>query len=204
MLKLCCTLPNLANICHHNSTNAKFYSFTGNDNDLLEKIRDNMVGGPSIVFTRKTVANETHIWDSANVCKSIVVIGASQRYPFSMCQEVPTGLYTRWDRDPESGRFKPRQNKKRSFENMVMSYYQRIRPECKIVSFYTTGMPKTLTVSALMSSGSTATLYSNPRGVIIITVPVKKHVLIQRATKRDMDELRRHYLMEQGYTVMEM
>ena len=49
MLKLGCTLPNLANICLHKSTDAKFYPFTEGDKDLLEKIRD-VVGGPSIVF----------------------------------------------------------------------------------------------------------------------------------------------------------
>ena len=53
MLKLGCTLPNLANICLHKSTDAKFYPFTEGDKDLLEKIREDVVGGPSIVFTRK-------------------------------------------------------------------------------------------------------------------------------------------------------
>ena len=135
MLKLGCTSPISANICLHKSTNAKIYSFTENDKDLLNKIRDKMVGGPSIVFTRKAVVNETLIRTSANVCKSLVGIDVCQLYPFSMCQERPTGLYTRCDFDPESGRFRPRQNKTRSFEIMVMSYYQRIRPDCKIVSF---------------------------------------------------------------------
>ena len=37
MLKLGCTLPNLANICLHKSTDAKFYPFTEADKDLLEK-----------------------------------------------------------------------------------------------------------------------------------------------------------------------
>ena len=35
--KLGCTLPNLANICFHKSTVAKFYPFTEGDTDLLEK-----------------------------------------------------------------------------------------------------------------------------------------------------------------------
>ena len=55
---------------------------------------------------------------------------------------MPTGLFTRWDIDSETGRFTPRQNKTRSFENMVMSYFQRTRPDCKIKSFYTTGRQK--------------------------------------------------------------
>ena len=95
MLKLGCTLPNLANICLHKSTSAKFYPFTETDKDLLQKIREDMVGGPSIVFTRKAVVDETFIRKSEKICKSIVGIDASQLYPYSMCQPMPTGLYTR-------------------------------------------------------------------------------------------------------------
>ena len=40
MLKLGCTLPNLANICLHKSTNHKFYPFFEGDSDLCEKIRE--------------------------------------------------------------------------------------------------------------------------------------------------------------------
>ena len=38
MLKLGCTLPNIANICLHKNTDAKFYPFTEGDKDLLKKI----------------------------------------------------------------------------------------------------------------------------------------------------------------------
>ena len=139
MLKLGCTLPNLANICLHKSTDAKMYPFPEGDKDLLEKIREDVVGGPSIVFTRKAVVDETFIRKSANICKSIVGIDASQLYPYSMCQPMPTGLYTRWDFDLETSRFTTRQKKTRSFEKMVMSYFERTRPECEIESFFTTG-----------------------------------------------------------------
>ena len=76
-LKLGCTLPNLANVCLHNSTDLKFYPFTESDEDLLEKIRKGMVGGPSIVFTREAVVVETFIRKSSNLCKSVVDIDAS-------------------------------------------------------------------------------------------------------------------------------
>ena len=52
MLKLGCTLPNLAKFCLHKSTDAKFYPFTG-DKDISEQTREDDVGGPSIVSTRK-------------------------------------------------------------------------------------------------------------------------------------------------------
>ena len=138
MLKLGCTLPNLANVCLHKSTDSKFYPFTESDKDLLEKIREDMFGGPSIVFTRKVVVQETFIRKSSHLCKSVVGIDASQLYPHSMCQPMPTGLYTRWEHDSETKRFTARQNKSRSFENMVMSYFQQSRPECKIESNLTT------------------------------------------------------------------
>ena len=64
-----------------------------------------MVGGPSIVFTRKAVVDETFIRNSRENCKSILDIDASQLYPYSLCQAVPTGLYTRWEHDKESNRF---------------------------------------------------------------------------------------------------
>ena len=142
MLKLRCTLPNLANICLHKSTSAKFYPFTETDKDLLQKIREDMVEGPSIVFTRKVVVDETFIGNSGNFCGSIVGIDTSQLYPYSMCQPMPTGLYTRWEYDTESNKFKPQQNKSRNFENMVLLYFQSQRPDCRNESFYTTGTLK--------------------------------------------------------------
>ena len=81
MLKLGCTIPSLANICLHKSTSAKFYPFYETDKDLLQKTREDMVGGPSIVFTHKAVADETFIRNSENFCTSIVGIDASQLYP---------------------------------------------------------------------------------------------------------------------------
>ena len=138
MLKLGCTLPNLTNICLHKSIGSKFYPFTGSDKDLLEKIREVMVGGPSIVFTSKAVVDETFIlkW---NLCKAIVGIDASQLYPYSMGQPMPTGLYTRWKYDSETKRFTARQKKSRCFENTVLSYFQQSQPDCIIESNVTTG-----------------------------------------------------------------
>ena len=140
MLKLGCTLPNLANICLHKLTDRKFYPINEAEKDLHEKIRSEMTGGSSIVFTRKAVLDKTFIRRSNNICKTIVGIDASQLYPFSMCQAMmPTGLYTRWEFDTNLQKFKARQKKIKKFENMVISFYQTTRPECTIESFYTTG-----------------------------------------------------------------
>ena len=81
MLMLDCTLPNLSNTCLHKSGDSKFHPFTESDKDLSEKICEDMVGGPSIVFTRNSVVDETFILKSTTLCKSIVSIDASQLYP---------------------------------------------------------------------------------------------------------------------------
>ena len=110
----------------------QIFPFVETDKDLHDKIRKDMTGGPSLVFKRKAVVDQTYIRNSENICKSIVGIAASHFYPFSMCQEMPTGLYTRWELDRNSQKFKARTNQSRTFENMVMSYLQSKRPECTI------------------------------------------------------------------------
>ena len=105
MLNLGCTLPNLTIIFLYRSNDSKFYPFTELDKDLLEKIREDTVGGPSFVCTRKAVVDVTFRRKSSNFCKSIVGIKASQLYPYSMCQPMPTGLYTWWEYDSKTKRF---------------------------------------------------------------------------------------------------
>ena len=61
MLKLGRTLPNISHICLHSSTSVKFYPFPEGEGDLLEKITEDMVRGPSNVFTRKAVMGQTRI-----------------------------------------------------------------------------------------------------------------------------------------------
>ena len=108
MLKLGCTLPTLAKICLHKSTDRTFHPFITADKDLHEKIRIEMTGGPSEVFTRKAVVDKTLIQRSNNICKGKNEKDAGQLYPFSMSQALPTGLYTRWEFDTNLQKFKAR------------------------------------------------------------------------------------------------
>ena len=211
MLKLGCTSPNLANICSHKSTDAKFYPLTEGDKDLLGKLREDVVGGPSIVFTRKAAVDETFIPKSTNLCKSIVGIDASQLYPYSMCKPMPTDLYTRWDFDSETSRFIPRQNKTRSFDNMVMFYFQRTRPEGKIESFFTTGRQKKIDCFSVDGFFSHCNTVFEAMGCFYHFCPCQElrpsltEEVIQRGSKkRELDALRRHYIQEKGFKVIEM
>ena len=147
MPKLGSKLRNLTNIFLHKSTDSKFYPITESDEDLFEKIREDMVGGPSIVFTRKAVVEETFLGKLSNLCKSFFGIDASQLFPYSMCQPMPSRLYTRWEYDSETKRFTARQNKSCSFENMVLSYFQQNQSDCKIESNITTVRQKKLIAS---------------------------------------------------------
>ena len=140
---------------------------------------------------------------------SIVEIDPRQLYPYSMCQQKPVGLITRCDLNPERTRLTPRQNKTRSFENMVMSYFQLTRRDCKIESFYTTETEKIdcFSVDRLCSHCSTV---FETMGRYYHFFPFQEvHPSfteddIQRGTKkRELDELRRNYIQEKGLTVIE-
>ena len=211
MLKLGCTLPNLANTCLHKSTDKNFYPFTESDKDLLEKIREDVVSGPSIVFTRKAVVDETFIRNSSNLCKSIVGIDASQLYPYSMCQPMPTGLYTRWDYDSETKRFTARQNKSRSFENMVLSYFQQSRPDCKTESIITSGRQKKIDCFIVDGICYHCNTVFEAMGCYYHYCscqearPSLTDSDIERGMmKRQQDEMRRDYIQQKGYEIVKM
>ena len=172
MLKLGSTSLNLANICLHKSTNYKLYPFCESDKDLCEKAPKDISSGPSLVFTRQAVVDETFIRNSSNICKSIVGIDASQLYPFSMCEEMPTGLYTRWEFDTEMQRFKDRRNPTRNFNNMVKHVFlSRNKTRIKLVSFlFRLENRKKLIVLMLMVTAITV-------NVIIFLSCVKKNVV---------------------------
>ena len=141
-----------------------------------------MTGGPSIVFTRKAVVDKTFTLRSNIVCEAILGIDASQLYPFSMCQAMPTGLYTRWEFDSDLQKFKARQNKIMNFENMVMSFYQATRPECTTKIFYTTEKQKKIDAFNVDGFVVTAKQFLKPLDATTTSVPVEKlkQVLVRR------------------------
>ena len=211
MLKLGCTLPNLANVCLHKSIDSKFYPFTESDKDLLEKTREDMVGGLSIVFTRKAVVDETFISKSSNLCKSFVGIDASQLYPYSMCQPMLTGVCTRWEYDSETKRFTARQNKSRSFEIMVLSYFQQSQPDCKIESKVTTGRQKKIVCFSVDGICYHCNSVFEAMGCNYHYYPCQEarpsltDTDIERGIKkRQQDQLRRDYIQQKGYQIVEM
>ena len=174
MLKLGCTLPNLANICLHKSTDANFYPFTEGNKHFLEKIREDAVGGPPIVFTRKAVVDETINRKSANICKSTAGIDASQLFPYSMCQPMPTGLFSRWDLDSETTRFTPRQKRPAALRIWSCLISNEEDQNVKLKNSLQQADKTKLTASVLMGFVLIATLCLKPWVAFTTSVPVKR------------------------------
>ena len=128
-----------------------------------------------------------------------------------MCQRMPTGLYTRWHIDSETGRFRPRQNKTRTFENMVMPYFQRTRPDCNIESFYTTSRHVKIDRFSVDGLCSHCNTVFEAMGCFYHFCPCQElrssltEKDIKRGSRRrELDELRRSYTQGKSFTVIEM
>ena len=128
-----------------------------------------------------------------------------------MCQPMPTRPYTRWEFDKESKRFKPQQNKARNFENMVMSCFQKQRPDCKIESFYTTGTQKKIGCFKVDGFCAHCKTVFEAMGCFYQYCPCQEARTslteedFERGNKkREMDQMRKQYIKEKRYYVVEM
>ena len=92
MLKLGRTSPNLVNFCLHKSTTANFYPIMESDKDLLRKLPEYMVGGPSIVTTRKAVVDKTFLFaiqqTDANPLSDLMLVCFTLALCVRLCQLV--------------------------------------------------------------------------------------------------------------------
>ena len=97
LLKDACTLPGLSLQFGMKDLNGVFYTFGDDMADLYDLIKKNIVGGPSIVFTRFAEAGTTRIHplrygeQTAEVCRSVIGLDCNSLYPHSMAQVMPTG-----------------------------------------------------------------------------------------------------------------
>ena len=170
-----------------------------------------MVGGPSFVFTRKAVVDELFIRKSSNLCKSVVGIDVSQFYPYSMCQPIPTGLYTRWEYDSETKRFTARQNKSRYFENMVLSYFQQSQPDCKIESHFTTGRQKKVDCFSVHGICYHYNTLFEAMGCYFHYCPCQEarpslidNEILRGIKKKEQEQMRNYYIQQNGYKIIEI
>ena len=155
--------------------------------------------------------DETFIRKSSNLCKSIVGIDASQLYPYSICQPMPTGLYKQWEYDSKTKSFTARLNKSSSFENLVMSYFQQSRPDCKIESNVTTGRQKKIDCFTVDEICYHCNTVFEAVGCYFHYCPCQEarpsltdNKIMRGIKKREQDQMRKEYIQQKGYKIIEL
>ena len=83
-----------------------FTVFNRTNSDLHELVKDNIVGGPAIIFHRYHEKDVTKIRGGGETCRSIVGYDANALYLWAIMQDMPTGWYTR---RREENNFRPQQ-----------------------------------------------------------------------------------------------
>ena len=99
----------------------------------------------------------------------------------------------------------------RSFEIMVMSYFQLVRPQCKMENFYTTGTQKRIDANSVDGFCGHCNTVFQIMGCYYLycwyqeALPFLTKEVIQRGfQKREPEELWKQYIQVKGYNVIEM
>ena len=83
-----------------------FTVFNNTNSDAHKLVKDNIVGGPAIIFHRYHEKGVTKIRGGSELCRKIVGYDANALYLWALMQDMPTGWYVR--RREENG-FRPQQ-----------------------------------------------------------------------------------------------
>ena len=71
-----------------------FTVFNRTNSDLHQLVKDNIVGGPAIIFHRYHEKDVTKIRGGSELCRKIVGYDANALYLWAIMQDMPTGWYT--------------------------------------------------------------------------------------------------------------
>ena len=98
MLKDAISLPGLAfRFVMGFLRNQRLHLSSFHTEDLYNLFKDNMVGGPAIIFHRYAEANKTFVRDNREKpVQKIVGYDANALYLWALTQPMPVGLYTTW------------------------------------------------------------------------------------------------------------
>ena len=83
-----------------------FTVFNRTNRDLHKLVKDNIVGGPAIIFHRYHEKDVTKIRGGSELCRKIVGYDANALYLWAIMQDMPTGWNTR---RREENKFRPQQ-----------------------------------------------------------------------------------------------
>ena len=107
-------------------------------------------------------------------------------------------------------KFKARHNRSRSFETMVMSYYQETRPEFRIESFHTSGNQKKIdsfNVDGFCDHFKTVFEAMGCYYHFFLARRLVPHLLrkiLREEKMRGMDDLRCEHIRNKDYKIKEM
>ena len=94
------TLPGVARKMLYDSSDSNFALFNSDNADLYYTFKQNIVGGPSIIFTRYHEKGITEIKNiKNNLCQSVVGYDCNGLYSYAIKQLMPTGVYVRRNMD---------------------------------------------------------------------------------------------------------
>ena len=114
MLKDAVSLPRLSQKIIFRSLRKDdyFVSFGEQHKHIFQELRDKIVGGPSIIFTRYAEANVTRIRNGTEVCKTVEGWDANSLYLWGTGQKQCTGPYTLLEK---KNKFKKHSKKQEGF-----------------------------------------------------------------------------------------
>ena len=90
---------------------------------LYNLFRENMVGGPAIIFKRYAEGDKTVIRNNPEMCQKVVGYDANALYLWALSQQVPVGLYTHWQYAGE--KFQPTHPWREADEWLAWASHQR-------------------------------------------------------------------------------
>ena len=88
------SVPRAARQMLFKSKDAKLTLFDHENEDLYRKVKQNICGGPSIVFTRTMKAGQ-RLKNGKETCAKIFGFDANALYPYCLSQEMPCGTFVR-------------------------------------------------------------------------------------------------------------
>ena len=92
------SLPGVARKMLYDLSKSNFALISPDNADLYYTFKRNIVGGPSIIFTRYHEKDVTYIKksvDKSSLCKALLGYDCNGLYSYAIKQEMPTGVYVR-------------------------------------------------------------------------------------------------------------
>ena len=213
VLKLGCNLPNLANICLHKSTDKNSIHSRKGIKAFRKKF-EKMLLVVHLSFSHGRQLLMKLLFESLQTFANLLLGLMPANYIPIRCVNPRLPAFMRvgiWIQKRVDSHLDKTRNKTRSFENMVMSYFQRTRPDCKIESFYTTGRQKKIDCFIVDGFCSHCNTVFEAMGCFYHFCPCQKLLpslteedIKRGSRRRELDELRRGYIQETGFTVIEI